>query len=103
MFATSINDSIVRATVGVFGTAVFAGLCLLGATAPAQAAESPRVTTVSYSDLNLSDAKGREALDTRILQAARSVCQTNSNDTASRIAESRCIREAVDAAQSQLG
>ena len=103
MFATNFNDTIVRATVGVFGTAVFAGLCLLGATAPAEATEAPRVTTVSYSDLNLSNVKGREALEMRILQAARSVCETGSNDAASRIQELRCVREAVNAAQSKLG
>jgi UrcA family protein len=103
MFATNFNDTIVRATIGVFGTAFFAGLCLVGATAPANAAETPRITTVSYSDLNISSAKGREALDLRILQAARSVCTTGSNDTAARIQESRCVRDAVNAAQGKLG
>ena len=103
MFANNFNDTIVRATVGVFGTAFFAGVCLLGATAPAQAVETPRAMTVSYSDLNVSNIKGREALDLRILQAARNVCETGSNDAASRINESRCIRKAVSAAQNKVG
>lgn len=103
MFATNFNHTIVRATIGVFGTAFFAGLCLVGATAPANAAETPRVTTVSYSDLNVSSPKGREVLEQRILQAARSVCETGSNDTASRIQEARCVRDAINAAQAQLG
>lgn len=102
MFATSFNDTIVRAAVGVCGTVIFAGICLLGATAPAQASEAPRATMVSYGDLNLSNARGRDALELRIRQAARSVCETAGENAAARVEEAQCVRAAIQAAQARL-
>jgi UrcA family protein len=88
-----------RAVVGAFGTALFAGLALSGALAPANAAEvQARVQTVSYADLNLANAAGRAALDSRIKAAAETVCATGLNDTAAKVAESRCVKSAVEAA-----
>ena len=103
MFATA-SYSVQRAVIGAFGTALFAGICLSGAMAPANAAEAQayqgqaRVQTVSSADLNLANAAGRAALDQRIKAAAETVCASGLNDTAARTAESRCVKAAVEAA-----
>jgi UrcA family protein len=101
MFATA-NESVSRTIIGTIGTALFAGVCLLAATAPAAAQEVPRARTVSYSDLNLSTAQGQEALKLRIKQAARSVCENGLDDVAGVTQEARCIRAAVDGAVSKM-
>lgn len=101
MFAI-VSDTAVRTVLGTIGTAVFAGACLLAATAPANAAEAPRAQAVSYSDLNLSSAQGREALELRIKQAARNVCFTGSDDVRAKTEEARCVRSAVDGATSRM-
>ena len=97
MFTT--NAIALRTVAGTIGTVIFAGACLFGATAPAVAAEAPRVSLVHYSDLNLASTQGRKTLDGRITSAARSVCSTGSNDLRSAIEENRCIKNAVEAAQ----
>jgi UrcA family protein len=98
MFQTT-SHTIQRAVIGAFGTALFAGLSLSGALAPANAAEvQARVQTVSYADLNLANAAGRAALDQRIKAAAESVCATGLNDVAAKTAESRCVKNAIEAA-----
>ena len=97
MLAT-LNETTQRTVLGTVGTLIFAGACLFGAVAPAKAAEAPRAQVVSYSDLDLSHVQGRNALDGRIKQAARSVCATGSADLRSRSEEARCIRNAVNAA-----
>ena len=99
MFATT--ETLFRTVAGAFGTALCAGVCLLGATAPAEAAPAARVQAVRYADLNLADAGGRSALDARIKQAARAVCSTGSADLRARTEEARCIRAAVAAGQSR--
>lgn len=43
----SNTSSLLRTIVGLSGTVVFASICLLGATAPAQAATYAAVTTVA--------------------------------------------------------
>jgi UrcA family protein len=98
MFATATH-SVQRVIIGSIGTILAAGISLSGALAPANAAETgARVQTVSYADLNLSNAAGRAALDQRIKAAAETVCATGLNDTAARTAESRCVKAAVEAA-----
>jgi UrcA family protein len=103
MFAT-VSHNVQRVIIGSIGTVLAAGLSLSGALAPANAAEvqapqtQARVQTVSYADLNLTNAAGRAALDQRIKAAAESVCATGLNDTAARTAESRCVKAAVEAA-----
>jgi UrcA family protein len=97
MLAT-LNETTQRTVLGTVGTLIFAGACLFGAVAPAKAAEAPRAQVVSFSDLDLSNAKGRSVLDFRIKHAARSVCAIGSADLRSRSEEARCIRNALDAA-----
>ena len=100
MFQTA-SHTVQRAVIGAFGTALFAGLSLSGALAPANAAEvqgQARVQTVSYADLNLANAAGRATFDQRVKAAAESVCATGLNDVAAKTAESRCVKAAVEAA-----
>ena len=97
MFTTS--TSAFRTVLGTVGTVLCAGVCLLAATAPAQAAEAPRATSVSYLDLNLGNDQGRDTLDARIKAAARSVCASGSNDVRARTEEARCVREAISQAK----
>ncbi|QXQ07177.1 UrcA family protein [Sphingosinicellaceae bacterium] len=69
--AMSLNFShtIVRAALGIFGTAICAGLCLAAAAGASPIVENPaladtvRVQTVSYADLDLSTPQGRAALN----------------------------------------
>jgi len=98
MFAT-FNDTVLRTVIGTFGTVICAGVCLIAATAPANAADAPRARIVSYSDLNLASDRGRVALDMRIQSAARAVCASGLNDLRSRTEEIRCVRNAVSAAK----
>jgi UrcA family protein len=97
MFTTA-STTVQRTVIGSIGTLLFAGICLAGAAAPAFAAEAPRVQTVSYADLNLANAAGREALDQRIKAAAESVCSTGRDEAAAKVAESRCVRDAITTA-----
>jgi UrcA family protein len=98
MFATA-NDSIVRTVAGTIGTVVFASACLLAAAGPAAASEAPRASVVSYSDLDLAHAPGRNALEFRIKAAARNVCASGLDDVRGRTAEARCVRDAVNSAK----
>ncbi len=97
MFTTSTNAF--RTVLGTFGTVICAGVCLAAAAAPAQAAEAPRATTVSYVDLNLANDQGRDTLDARIKAAARSVCSNGSDDVRGRTEEARCVRDAISQAK----
>lgn len=99
MFAPSTTAA--RALIGSFGTLVCAGICLLGATAPAAAAEPVRTVTIDYADLDLAHDGGRDALDSRIKAAARKVCSDGSRDLRSRTEETRCVRTAIEGAQTQ--
>ena len=91
-----------RTAIAAIGTLVFAGACLMGATAPAAAAEPlARTVTVSYDDLNLANPNGRHTLNARINNAARAACFDGSPDVASKIAYSRCVKSAVASAHSQ--
>jgi UrcA family protein len=97
MLTTSTNTF--RNVLGTIGTVICAGVCLVAATAPAQAAEAPRATTVSYVDLNLANDQGRDTLDARIKAAARSVCANSGGDLRARTGQARCIREAISQAR----
>lgn len=102
---TAFTSTIARAVLGTVGTAVCAGLCLVAATAPANAAVSAsasglRTTTVSYADLDLRSAPGRATLNHRIANAARAVCVSANTGPMARVEEGRCVRQAVTAARS---
>lgn len=102
MFTTA-PTSFARTFVAAVGTTLFAGICLFGATAPAAAATGePRVATIAYSDLNLANSAGRQALEARIARTARSVCAENSRDQVLRAAEKQCVAAAVAGARAQL-
>ena len=101
MFITASN-SISTTFVAAIGTALFAGVCLFGATAPAAAAPTPQALSVSYTDLNVASSSGRKTLDSRIIHAARTVCENGSNDVRSLAAEARCIDSAVAAARGKV-
>lgn len=91
-----------RTVVGTLGMAVCAGVCLLGATAPAQAA-TVRTATVRYADLDVAAAAGRAALAARVAHAARTVCTSADAGLAARLEESRCVRRAVTGATPVVG
>ena len=101
MFTTA-SSSFSTTVVAAVGTALFAGACLFGATAPAAAAPAPQAISVSYSDINVASTTGRQALDSRIIHAARTVCENGGNDVRSLSAEARCIDTAVAAARSKV-
>lgn len=90
---TNFTSAATRAVVGAFGTALCAGICLVGATAPAHAETVSRV--VRTADLNLASVAGQKALNHRIAVAAREVCTSTSRDLATKVEESRCLRRAV--------
>lgn len=95
-----LTSSVTRAAVGTVGMAFCAGLCLIGATAPAHAETVvTRSQAVTYADLDLARPEGRAMLDRRIRVAARTVCATDSSADAARMAEYRCINHAVAVAR----
>jgi UrcA family protein len=100
MFTTSFATA--RTAIAAVGTLFFAGVCLIGATAPAAAAPVARTTTVAYDDLNLASASGRKALDSRINRAAHNVCFNGGNDVASLVAADRCIEAAKADAKARI-
>ncbi|GGE09724.1 hypothetical protein GCM10011529_15090 [Polymorphobacter glacialis] len=104
MFAnafTTVSHTALRTIAGTLGTVIFAGACLFGATAPAAAAETPRTTYVTISDLNLGNAVDRSRLAYRVNHAARQVCWNGSDDVRSRNEEARCVDSARAGALAQ--
>lgn len=99
---TAFTSAVTRTVVGTAGMALCAGLCLVGATAPAHA-ESARTATVSYADLNVASAQGRSVLDRRLHNAARAVCSSTRDGAAGRTDESRCARTALSNAKPVIG
>ncbi len=97
MFTTT--NAAFRTVFGTIGTVICAGVCLVAATAPAQAADAPRVTTVSHVDLNLANDQGRNTLDARIKSAARIVCGNGGGDVRARRDEASCFRAAISQAR----
>ena len=106
---TTFSSSFTRTAVGTVGMAFCAGLCLVGATAPAHAAtfgatapahaDTVRTATVSYADLDVAHAQGRAALDRRLHIAARAVCSSSQESPAARANENRCVRAALSNAR----
>ena len=70
-----------------------------GALAAPDASEAPRQAIVKYSDLNLANAAGVEALNRRINLAAREVCGPEPD--VREIGDSQAYRACVTHAQAQ--
>ena len=88
---TAFTSAASRAVVGTLGTALCAGICLVGATAPAHAETvGPRTAIVHTGDLDLASVAGQKALKHRITVAARTVCATTSLDVAEQMDAYRC-------------
>jgi UrcA family protein len=69
------------------------------ATAFAEAARDTVSRTITFHDLDLTDAAGRERLDRRLSSAVRRACgDTNTRDLARRADVLRCRREALASA-----
>jgi UrcA family protein len=94
-----VPASLSRNLLGAFGTVVFAGICLMGATAPAQASETPRSTIVRTADLNLATDAGRSTLAGRVRTAARAVCSGAADDLRGKQRTAGCVKSAVASAQ----
>ena len=103
MFTTA-PASIVRTLVAASATALFAGICLFGATAPAAASPAADTASVAiaYGDLDLDNRAGRRALDTRIVQTAKSICYNGGREYAMRQAYAECVKTAVNSARNQI-
>lgn len=105
MFASTQNFS--RTLAGAAGTLVFAGLCIAGATAPAQAQQpkapitysvngaGERIAAVRFADLNLSSNEGQVRLETRLRAAARNVCSSDQKHPMAVSAATRCFDETL--------
>lgn len=83
-----------------------AGICmaLLGLSAPATAGV-PTSIAVTYADLDLSHAAGRQRLDRRIEAAAHKACRLRDRQSGTRqisIAASQCFAKARATAKSHL-
>ncbi len=102
MFISAKNIS--RNVVGAAGTLFFAGLCIAGATTPANAQiaygvseTGHKVAHVSYADLNLESDAGRNSLETRIRVAAKKVCNSSTADYRAHNAQQKCLASALKA------
>ncbi|WP_353215960.1 UrcA family protein [Sandarakinorhabdus sp.] len=100
MFASTRNFS--QTLAGAAGTLLFAGLCIAGATAPAQAdtvygvsATGHRVAHVAYADLNLASESGRALLENRLRMASKQVCRGTAFDHRANAEERRCFKETL--------
>lgn len=105
MFASAKNFS--RNLVGAAGTVLFAGLCIAGATAPANAQiaysvneTGHRVAHVSYADLDLASKAGRNRLENRLRTASKQVCHGSANDPWAVAEEYKCYTETLKATRS---
>ena len=105
MFASTQNFT--RTLAGAAGTLLFAGLCIAGATVPAQAqqpkapisysvnADGDRIALVRYADINLQTREGQARLETRLRIAARNVCSNGQQDPFATAAADRCFHETL--------
>lgn len=105
MFAFA--HKITRTLVGTAGTLMFAGLCIAGATAPANAqivygvnATGHRVAQVSYADLDLGSKAGQARLENRLRTAAKQVCHGSATDPWAVAEEYKCFTETLKASRS---
>jgi len=86
-----MNKSFISAVASGLLCSAFAAGAMAGETAP----RAPSVV-VNYGDLDLQSAQGKQRLDSRLMQAARSVCPDDSSqDLATRLAGRRCVQQAV--------
>ena len=102
MFASAKN--ITRNLVGAAGTLVFAGLCIAGATTPANAQiaygvndSGYRVAYVAYADLDLGSKAGRARLETRIRIASKTVCVNDVGNPRTPAVDAKCFQHALNA------
>lgn len=83
-------------------TVILAAALALPIAAPAAATGDDTVTVaVRIADLDLARTGDQQRLARRIDTAARSICFTGARDIASRIAESRCVEQALASAAPQ--
>jgi UrcA family protein len=104
MIASAPNFS--RTLAGAASALLFATICIGGATAPATAAttmganaDGQRTMTVVYADLDLGSPAGRNALNSRIRDAARKVCANTAATPAETAYEYQCVAQAMKAGQ----
>ena len=102
-----IHRTLASAVIGIAaGFAMTAGASTLETTRVTTSMDGIREAAVSYSDLDLSSASGREALEARITRAAEQVCGSKHARKAggARFAaeNKRCIDKAVDQAMAQI-
>lgn len=76
-------------------------LSLTAVTMPAAAQAEDKVATVRIGDLDLNRANDRDRLDTRLKNAARSVCNTGLRGTAENSRRAACISAALAQAEPQ--
>jgi UrcA family protein len=85
--------------IAAFGALVVASALVVPTVSQAAASNSVRV---SYADLNLASAEGRNSLVHRIAFAARTVCEIeDSRELALAAATNACRSDAIEAAQPQ--
>lgn len=90
----------IRSTI--FAAASIAVAALSAISAPAFAAEAPRIE-VRYNDLSLRSPQGAQELKVRVERAARRVCATNGIvDLKARAASIECRRVAIAKAMPQV-
>lgn len=108
MFTTNFSETFARTTLGILGTMVFAGLCLMGAAAPAAATPTTVQQTteptlaISHADLDLTSRSDRAELDRRIERGARHVCAIVYASNRAIGPEQACVQLAINEAQAQL-
>ena len=86
-----MNKSFIAALASGLLCSAFGAGALAGETEP----QAPGVV-VTYGDLDLQSAQGKQRLDSRLRQAARSVCPDDSSqDLGTRLAGRRCVQQAV--------
>ncbi len=82
---------------------IAAAVALTTLAAPSVNAQTAPTAKVFYGDLNLATAAGQATLKSRISGAARAVCgRSDSEDLASRVNHTNCLRTAVNSAMAQL-
>ena len=102
MFTSAKNIS--RNLVGAAGTLFFAGLCVAGATTPANAQiaygkneAGHKVAYVAYADLDLGSKAGRGRLENRLRTAAKQVCHGSDASRMAIAEEYACYQETLKA------
>lgn len=107
MFASA--KDVTRNLIGTAGTLLFAGLCIAGATAPANAsiayginATGHQVAKVSYADLDLNSKAGRDSLESRLRVASRQVCKSGAANPWAAAEEYHCFQQTLTASRAAI-